>query len=286
MARLRFGIVGTGQWSRHSHIPAATASADVEFVGAIGRHDDVGAFLDTVDAVGFAVPPNVQSQLAMRAVRAGKHVLLDKPIALDLDDAEALVGEIEDRGLASIVFLTRRFIPVVAAWIDGLTVRDDWTFGRAELLSAALEDMPSPGWRAEYGGLWDVGPHALSLLWPVLGPVTAVAALRLGNDLVTAVLEHETGATSTMSTSLGMPRAAAGDSIMFAGPGGRSEFPALTQKTGRASVAYERAIAALATRVNSGSPGHLCDARFGADIVRVIDAIERSLATERRVEIA
>jgi predicted dehydrogenase len=285
MSQLRFGIIGTGGWSRRSHIPAASASDDVEFVGAIGRHDDVGEFLHRADAVGFAVPPDVQSGLALRAIRAGKHVLLEKPIALDLDEAETLAREVEDRGLASIVFLTRRFVPEVAAWLDGLAVRDDWSFGRAEILSAALADMPAPGWRAEYGGLWDVGPHALSILWPVLGPVTAVTALTQGHDLVAALLEHESGATSTMATSLGMPRAGAGDTFLFAGPGGRSEHPVLGEDAGRASAAYGHAIAALAARV-AGATGHPCDARFGAEIVRVLDGVDRSLDTGRRVEIS
>ena len=47
----------------------------------VTAYDDVGALLDDVDAVAFAVPPDVQATLATRAARAGKHLLLDKPIA-------------------------------------------------------------------------------------------------------------------------------------------------------------------------------------------------------------
>ena len=283
---LRFGIVGTGGWSNHSHIPGARSSDRVEFVGAIGRNDDFEAFLDTVDAVGFAVPPDVQAPLALHAAQAGKHVLLDKPIALGLDQAETLARTIEDAGLASVVFLTRRFMDPVARWIDDLSAAGGWSYGRAELLSGALNDMPSPGWRGERGGLWDVGPHALSLLCGVLGPVTAVSAVRSGADLVTASLVHESGATSVMSTSIAVPRSGAGDDILFLGESGRSVAPEIRWDDTSAERAYAAAIAALVDQVEGASPGHPCDARFGAEIVRVLDAAERSIDTGAYVELA
>src|SRR4051794_11365127 len=108
-ASLRFGVVGTGGWSQHSHIPGARSNGSIEFIGAIGRDDDLDAFLDTVDAVGFAVPPDVESRLALRAIRAGKHVLLDKPIALSVTDAEAPSTAATEAGVASVVFVTKRF---------------------------------------------------------------------------------------------------------------------------------------------------------------------------------
>lgn len=279
---LRFGIVGTGGWARHSHIPAATASESVEFVRAIGRHDDFDELLADVDAVGFAVPPHVQSPLALRAVEAGKHVLLEKPIALDVASAEILAAAASDAHVATIVFLTRRFIPQVAAWFDESLSAGGWTWGRVEMLSGALADMPSPGWRAEQGALWDSGPHALSLILPLMGAVRAVSAVRDSAGLVAATLVHDQG-TSSLVTALATPKAAAGESILFAGESGRTEQPALGERAGRAEAAYTLAIEALVAQV--GNPGHPCDVQFGAEIVRVLDAAERSIGSGGYIEL-
>jgi len=279
---LRFGVIGTGQWSNHSHIPGAKASTAVEFVGAIGRHDDVDAFLDRVDAVGFAVPPDVQPTLALRAIRAGKHVLLDKPIALELDAAETLASAARDSGVASIVFVTKRFLTPISVWIDSLLETGGWSYSRIEIIAAALAGMPNPGWRAQRGGLWDVGPHAYSLVQPVLGPARTVSATRDANGLVVATLRHD-AATSVLALTIGAVEGSGGDSALFAGEHGRSEVPPLDASTGRADAAYSRAIDALVAQV--GRPGHPCDLQFGAETVRVLDAAERSIASGRTIEL-
>ena len=45
------------------------------------RIEDSSAFLDAVDGVAFAVPPDVQAPIAVAAARAGKHLMLEKPLA-------------------------------------------------------------------------------------------------------------------------------------------------------------------------------------------------------------
>src|SRR4051812_7528102 len=107
MTQGRFGLVGTGHWSRTVHAPSLVGSPDVELVGVHGRdventtafahnfgsrfYPDFDELLADVDAVAFAVPPDVQVGLATRAARAGKHLFLEKPPALDLEEADRLV---------------------------------------------------------------------------------------------------------------------------------------------------------------------------------------------------
>jgi predicted dehydrogenase len=103
---LRFGLVGTGHWARITHAPALASTDGIEFAAVWGRNreaagalaaeygatafSDIDAFLSGVDAVAFSVPPDVQSALAERAASAGKHLLLEKPIATTEAAADAL----------------------------------------------------------------------------------------------------------------------------------------------------------------------------------------------------
>src|SRR5215469_901040 len=79
------GIEFAAVWGRNTEA-AATLAAEC----GVKVHADFDAFLAEVDAVAFSVPPDVQSELAVRAARAGKHLLLEKPIALTEAEAETL----------------------------------------------------------------------------------------------------------------------------------------------------------------------------------------------------
>ena len=70
-----------------------------------------------MDAVTIALPPDVQAPLAERAAAAGKHLLLEKPIALDVAGADRVVDAVRDAGVASVVFFTFRFQPATSTWL-------------------------------------------------------------------------------------------------------------------------------------------------------------------------
>src|SRR5690349_13339385 len=100
--RLRIGVCGTGYWADLVHLPALLATEGIELVGVQGRNrdrvselankyeikafDDFDRMLGEVDAVSFVIPPSVQSGLALEAARRGKHLLLEKPVAMNLAD--------------------------------------------------------------------------------------------------------------------------------------------------------------------------------------------------------
>ncbi len=146
-------------------------------------YDDVDALLDDVDAVAVALPPAVQASLAVRAARAGRHLLLDKPLAASVAQGREVAEAVREAQVASVVFFTSRFHPGTEAWIGEQAGRDEWFTARAQWLGAVFTgDSPfarSP-WRREKGALWDVGPHALSVLLPVLGDVVRVTAAAHG----------------------------------------------------------------------------------------------------------
>jgi predicted dehydrogenase len=62
-----------------------------------------------VEAVAFAVPPEVQAELALVAAKVGKHLLLEKPVAMTVAAVHALRDAATSAGVASVVFFTDRF---------------------------------------------------------------------------------------------------------------------------------------------------------------------------------
>jgi predicted dehydrogenase len=291
--RVRFGLVGTGHWARLTHAPALSSTDGIELVGVWGRDARAAALLaaehgaaafadldelfEAVDAVAFSVPPDVQSELALRAAEAGKHLLLEKPVATSLGEADALVRAVEDSGVASVVFFTSRFQPDVRAWLAEVATAGGWVGGSGIWLGTSLaEGNPfNTPWRREKGALWDLGPHVVSLLWAALGAVVGVTAEAGSGDVTHLVLRHDGGASSTVTVTQGASEAAAAFDLFIWGELGRSVAPV---QGGRAELALGVAASELAGNARSGGRQHACDVRFGRDVVQVLAEAERQRA--------
>jgi predicted dehydrogenase len=294
MARsLRFGLVGTGHWAQITHARALASTDGIEFAAVWGRnagaaadlaaryhvtaHRDLPEFLAGVDAVAFAVPPDVQAPIAIRAARAGKHLLLEKPIAVTAAEADALADAVEQARVASVVFFTARFQDNVRAWEAEVTSSGGWAGGCAVWLGSALQ----PGspfntpWRREKGALWDLAPHMVSLLWASLGPVRSVTAQVGLADVTHLILRHEGGVTSTATVTLDAPESAEFNELFMWGRAGRSAAPTAVPDP---VTPLRTALAELAANARSGQVRHPCDARFGRDVVRVLADAERQIS--------
>jgi len=294
---LRFGLVGTGHWARITHAPALASTEGIEFAAVWGRdaeaaaalaarhqataYSEIDAFLADVDGVAFSVPPDVQSAIAVRAALAGKHLLLEKPIATSDARADALAQAVQDARVASVVFFTARFQADVRAWLADVASKGHWAGGSAVWLGTALQaDSPfNTPWRRDKGGLWDLAPHAVSLLWACLGPVISVTADAGRGDVTHLVLHHQSGVTSTMTVTLGAPAAAEGFELYVWGEPGRSAVPA---ETGEPQAALRVALAELADNARSGRVTHPCDVHFGRAVGRVLADAQRQLDAARR----
>jgi len=273
---MRFGLLGTGYWAREVHAAALAAHPKVEFVGVWGRDPAKAAALGRrvfatpedlfaeVDAVAIALPPEVQAGLALRAARAGKHLLLDKPLALTNEAAEAIVTEVEARGLRSLIFFTSRFQPSTNEILDHAMATGGWLGGRALYFGAIGADSPYAEslWRKEYGGLWDLGPHALSLLLPVLGPVAEVSAVSGPRQTTYVTLQHENGAVSTMGLTLNAPPEAGRIEVELHGDAGWLAVPGFD---GDAVASFGRAISQLLSGQTQG-----LDVHFGREVVAIL----------------
>lgn len=289
---LRFGLVGTGHWAQITHAPALASTTGIEFTAVWGRnqvaaaalaaryqvtaHSDIEAFLADVDGVAFSVPPDVQSAIAVRAARAGKHLLLEKPVAFSAESADALARAAEEAGVATVVFFIARFRDDIRSWLADVSSQGPWAGGCAVWLSSSLQ-ASSPfntPWRREKGGLWDLGPHVVSLLWASLGPVASVAADRGQADVTCLALHHESGATSTVLVTQAAAEAAEGFDLYLWGEHGRSAAPITS---GDSAAPLRVALTELADNARSGELSHPCDVQFGAAVGRVLTEAQRQV---------
>jgi predicted dehydrogenase len=294
-APLRFGLVGTGYWASVTHAPALAAAPDIELAavwgrsaeaaaalaGTYGAHSfsgagDLGAFLDGVDGVAFAVPPDVQAPIAVAAARAGKHLMLEKPLATSVAGADEVAAAVAEGGVASVVFFTLIFRADIRAWLAEVTARGGWLGGLAAWFGSSLEESSpfNTPWRREKGALWDVAPHAVSLLWAALGPVTGVTADAGPADVSHLILHHEGGASSTVTVSQRGGEAASGFEAYLWGPAGRSAVPGGNSD---ALAPLGTALSELVANIRSGRSAHPCDASFGRDVGHVISEAQRQI---------
>ena len=295
---MRFGLVGTGPWAGIAHGPGLMAAAGVELIGVWGRspekartlatelgvsaYDDFEALLADVDAVAFAVPPEVQAELALVAAKAGKHLLLDKPVAMTLAAANDLCDAATASGVASVVFFTDRFVDTSRAWFRDVRATEGWRGGWMRWFSSLQEEGNPFGaspWRRESGALWDIGPHALSTLTAALGPVRSLTAVGGDADLVTLVIRHESGVTSTASLTVFAPQAAAGFEAAVWGDVG--VFPMPARPEGSPSDLLAIAAEELVRSAGSGEP-HELDVAFGARIVELLAGAQAQIDAARK----
>ena len=291
-APLRFGLVGTGYWARIAHAPALASAEGIELAAVWGRdpqaaaalakahgatgYEDIEAFLAAVDGVAFAVPPDVQAPIAATAARAGKHLLLEKPLATTEAGADDLVEAVTQSQVASVVFFTLRFQAAIRAWLADVTARGGWSGGLAWWFgSSLLESSPfNTPWRRDKGALWDIAPHVIALLWAALGPVTSVTADAGPGDVSHLVLHHQGGTSSTVTVSQNGGEAAGNFEGFLWGSSGRSAAPAGAHDP---LPPLRTALAELAGNIRAGRTGHPCDVRFGRDVGRVIAEAQRQI---------
>ncbi len=182
--------------------PAVEIAADVEEL--LGRSD--------VDLVVVATPNRFHAPIALRALATGRHVIVDKPLAMGVDEAERLVDAAIRAGRRLSVFQNRRWDG------DFLTVRrliDEGILGSIDSLESRFErsSSVSPEWREsaiEAGGpLRDLGAHLIDHSLVLFGRVRRVwaqidrrRASSEVEDSVFVALDHHGGVRSRLWMSL------------------------------------------------------------------------------------
>jgi predicted dehydrogenase len=186
---VRVGLLGYGFAGRTFHAPliravnglalSAVASgnpdrvkADIPDVSVYATPDMLFAAED-IDCVVIATPNVTHAPLAKAALAAGKHVIIDKPFTLDMNEARELIGMADSLGLLLSVFHNRRWDS------DYLSVRqaiEAGRIGRVVHFESGIErfrPVVQDRWRERGGpgaGLWfDLGPHLIDQALQLFG---------------------------------------------------------------------------------------------------------------------
>ena len=229
----RVGLVGVGLAGRAFHAPLIDATEGLALAAVVtSRRDEVASMypsaevLDTVDElwsrcdlVVVAAPNRVHVDIARECLRHGRPTVVDKPLATNAADAEALVRDAEHKGVPLTVFHNRRWDG------DFLTVRrlvEEGALGEVTRFESRFERfrprVDATRWRergdlAEGGGvLLDLGPHLVDQALQLFGPVAEVhgevdrrrPGAQVDDDAFVALL-HESGVRSRLWMSAAAP---------------------------------------------------------------------------------
>ena len=121
MSPINLAIVGVGKIVRDQHLPSIAKNSDFKLVATASRHGTVegiesfttiDAMLDAVpdiDAVSLCMPPQYRYEAAHKALSAGKHVFLEKPIAVTLAEADELIKLSRQKKVKFTIGYSQRF---------------------------------------------------------------------------------------------------------------------------------------------------------------------------------
>ncbi|MFD1938105.1 MULTISPECIES: Gfo/Idh/MocA family protein [Nonomuraea] len=285
MEPLAVGLVGAGPWAEMAHAPMLARGPHTRLAGVWARRPEAAARLgapvyerieelfDAVEAVAFCVPPAVQAELGVLAAKAGKALLLEKPLAADLDGARRLAAAVAEAGVPSQMLLTLRYSPQAREFLSRCAEVEAFG-GHAAAISGTLSGggpFATP-WRLERGALLDVGPHVIDLLDAALGRVVGVRAHGDPLTWMGLLLDHEGGAVSEVSLSM----SAVGDvppmRVEVYGAAGGVQLPAFDDDP--LDVVAEE----FAATVRRGG-GHPLDAARGLHLQEIIAEAESQLTT-------
>jgi len=185
------------------------AARVAETVGAAPTVDVDAVLSDhEVDAVDICLPTPLHRDFAERALDAGKHVFLEKPIALTIDDADAIVAAAERSGKTLMVGLVLRFWP---EYVRLQQLVEAGELGRPRAV-ATLRLSPPADWADWFGDREQSGGTAVDLLIHdfdqmnvLLGPPRSVYASEPEPGHVQAIVQYD-GAAGFAEGSMKMPR--------------------------------------------------------------------------------
>jgi predicted dehydrogenase len=311
-----FGGLGNGQdHQRAMYLPAFQAHPGFTVTGVVGMggagsdpglpsnpglpsYADLASALaaDDAEVVSVCLPPAERAAAIIAALDAGRHVLADKPLALTVEEGEAIAAAAAEAGTVCMPAHHLRFSPAVRAARGAVAagrVGLPWNV-QADFLVAGGDPCP-------LGELVNFGVYPVDIVLALTGlPVRRVHAREAGPGVTLLLLDHDRGLTSAISVgriaaTTKPPGGIETHRYRISGSNGVLDVdatkPAATVRTaegtrnawhGPGTVAAM--VAELYAAVEGGRPAEVGPADALA-VVRVVEAARRSLGTGRPVEL-
>ncbi len=237
MTQVGFGVIGVGivggAWHAHvyHHMPGAELVAVCDLNAERAReiadkyavphvYTDYRELLARPDiaAVSIATPDFAHREIAVAAARAGKHILVEKPLAMTVEDAEAILAAVQAAGVKLMVDFHNRVNP---AFVGTKAAVDNGDLGELKYIYARLSNttfVPTQmlPWAGRSSALWFLASHTLDMsCWLLQDRPTRVYAVSRSGvlrekgidapDFHVAIVEFERGAVVTLENSWILP---------------------------------------------------------------------------------
>jgi predicted dehydrogenase len=201
---MRVGVLGRGFMGR-THLEALHEIPDVE----VAAERDIAKMIadPTVEAVDICLPTNLHASVALEALQAGKHVLVEKPMALDVETSWQMIARAKKQKRVLMVAQVLRFLPAYVA------LREVLASSRIGAPRSAMfrRRCGAPAWGAwltdpkqSGGGVFDLLIHDIDLCLHLFGKpetvsATGYEALEAGVDIITAELHYGSAWTAVVT---------------------------------------------------------------------------------------
>ncbi|WP_127587683.1 Gfo/Idh/MocA family protein [Paenibacillus koleovorans] len=229
--KVRTAVVGLNMGLQHAYAYAKSERSDLRWVVDLDQEKaakvaaDLGCsytsdwtqIIDDIDAVSICTPHHLHAPQSLQAIAAGKHVLLEKPLANTLEDCMATIEAAKEKGVTFMMAYIVRFLPTI---IKLKEIIDSNQYGKpfsANIwIQAFLNPMPNTWFsrKSQLGGgvMFSHGCHYVDLLLWLFGNPTAVTSLgtREGTEWMEGegtshgLIKFENGVVAHLETSWGM----------------------------------------------------------------------------------
>ena len=320
MQKLRFGIIGAGGIADRRTIPGMMLAKNVEVTAVMEIRAEHAEQLrekyhakyayttaedlvkcPEVDAVYIASPVVYHSAQAMLAADHGKHILLEKPIAMDIEEGEKLLAYCAEKGVLVAAGFMMRFGAHV------MTMKKSVAEGKLGQVVSAYSQFTlwcpreEDNWRqvkAKSGGgcLMDMGVHCIDLMEYIIG--SRVCEVGAFNDTVafdydvedssTVILRMQNGAQCVVQTNFNIPDEVSKWRLEFFGTRGRLMGDTIIGQNdgGKLNAAFlDGVVGYSATQNHADMEGEFLEGDFGNMYTREVESFADSVLNGTPLEV-
>jgi len=238
MKKLNIGVIGCGSIAKHRHLPEYAQNENVNIVAVCDPVEERAAEMaakygatpytnyeellqnEAIDAVSVCTPNYLHAPISIQALKAGKHVLCEKPMATSKEEAEAMIEAAKESGKKLMIAHNQRF---VRSHEKARKLIETGEIGKVYSFRTAFGHPGPEGWSADgkdswffrkneaaMGAMGDLGVHKADLIRFLLGEeVVEVGAFVETSakentdvdDNATCILKTESGIVGTLAAS-------------------------------------------------------------------------------------